>query len=40
LLGVPYLLARAIVAVAVSFGWNFPLQRYFVFRGGLGRPRA
>ena len=46
LLGVPYLLARAIVAVTVSFGWNFPMQRYFVFRaaragrGGLERPRA
>ncbi len=40
LLGVPYLLARAIVAVAVSFGWNFPMQRYFVFRDGNERPRA
>jgi putative flippase GtrA len=27
-----YLLARAIVAVAVSLLWNFPMQRYFVFR--------
>jgi putative flippase GtrA len=32
LLGVQYVAARAIVAVAVSFLWNFPLQRYFVFK--------
>ena len=31
-LGMQYVWARAIVAVAVSFLWNFPLQRYFVFR--------
>lgn len=31
-LGVQYLLARAIVAVAVSLLWNFPMQRYFVFK--------
>jgi putative flippase GtrA len=30
-LGVQYVAARAIVAIAVSFLWNFPLQRYFVF---------
>jgi putative flippase GtrA len=30
-LGLYYLLARAIVAVTVSLGWNFPMQRYFVF---------
>jgi putative flippase GtrA len=31
-LGLHYFLARAIVAVAVSLLWNFPMQRYFVFR--------
>lgn len=31
LLGLYYLAARAIVAVTVSFCWNFPMQRYFVF---------
>lgn len=30
-LGVQYLLARALVAIAVSLLWNFPMQRYFVF---------
>ena len=40
-LGVGYLPARAIVAVVVSLCWNFPMQRYFVFRGGAaGRNRA
>jgi putative flippase GtrA len=31
-LGVPYLLARALVAVLVSVAYNFPLHRAFVFR--------
>jgi putative flippase GtrA len=31
-LGVQYFAARALVAVAVSLLWNFPLQRHFVFR--------
>ena len=30
-LGVPYLAARALVAVAVSLLWNFPMHRRFVF---------
>jgi len=30
-LGAQYLLGRAVVAVCVSLGWNFPLQRGFVF---------
>lgn len=30
-LGVPYVAARVAVAVLVSFFWNFPLHRYFVF---------
>jgi putative flippase GtrA len=29
---VQYVFARAIVAVAVSLLWNFPMQRYFVFQ--------
>jgi putative flippase GtrA len=31
---VQYVLARALVALAVSLFWNFPLQRRFVFREG------
>jgi putative flippase GtrA len=27
-----YVLARLVVAVAVSIGWNFPMQRGFVYR--------
>jgi len=34
-LGLYYLAARALVAITVSFAWNFPMQRHFVFR----RPR-
>ena len=30
-LGVPYVAARAMVAIAVSLLWNFPVQRRFVF---------
>ncbi len=29
---VQYVLARAVVAIAVSLLWNFPVQRRFVFR--------
>jgi putative flippase GtrA len=29
--GVPYVAARALVAIAVSVGWNFPMQRMFAF---------
>jgi CDP-diacylglycerol--glycerol-3-phosphate 3-phosphatidyltransferase len=32
LLGVQYVVARVCVAIAVSFFWNFPMQRGFVFR--------
>jgi putative flippase GtrA len=40
-LGVQYLAARAVVAVAVSLLWNFPMQRYFVFRAAkASRGRA
>lgn len=31
-----YVLARALVAIAVSVAWNFPMQRQFVFREGSG----
>lgn len=31
-IGVQYVLARLVVALAVSVLWNFPMQRYFVFR--------
>ena len=30
-LGVQYIVARAIVAVIVSLAWNYPMQRAFVF---------
>lgn len=30
--GLHYVLARVMVAVAVSLGWNFPMQRGWVFR--------
>lgn len=32
LLGLQYLFARTLVAVAVAVLWNYPLQRRFVFR--------
>lgn len=31
-LGAPYVLARVAVAVFVSVAWNYPAQRYFVFK--------
>lgn len=31
-----YVLARTLVALAVSLAWNFPMQRRFVFREGKG----
>jgi len=34
---VQYVLARALVAIAVSLAWNFPMQRGFVFSQGAGR---
>jgi putative flippase GtrA len=37
-LGVQYFWGRMLVAVAVSLLWNFPLQRYFVFRDGGAPP--
>ena len=30
-LGVGYLLARTLVAIAVSLLWNYPMHRHFVF---------
>jgi putative flippase GtrA len=34
---VQYVVARVLVAVAVSLLWNFPMHRRFVFREGRGR---
>jgi putative flippase GtrA len=31
-LGMQYIVARVIVGILVSLVWNFPLQRYFVFK--------
>jgi len=39
LVGVMYLTARAVVAVAVSLLWNYPMQRRFVF-GAVGTKKA
>ena len=36
-LGVPYLLAKAVCAVAVFAIWSFPAQRYLVFPAAFGR---
>jgi putative flippase GtrA len=30
-LGLQYLVARVITSIVVSTGWNYPLQRFFVF---------
>jgi putative flippase GtrA len=35
-LNVQYVLGRAITAVIVSNGWNYPMQRFFVFSDGAG----
>lgn len=35
LLHIQYVLARVIVAIAVSVAWNFPMQRGFVYRSAL-----
>jgi putative flippase GtrA len=38
--GLQYLLARVITATVVATGWNYPLQRFFVFSaGGTATPR-
>jgi putative flippase GtrA len=34
---VQYIVARALVAIAVSLMWNFPMQREFVFQEGRGQ---
>jgi putative flippase GtrA len=36
-LHVQYVMARILVAIAVSLTWNFPMQRRFVFREGAVR---
>ncbi len=40
LLGVPYLLAKAVCAVVVFAIWSFPAQRYLVFPAAFGRSPA
>jgi putative flippase GtrA len=41
LLGIQYLLARVLIAIAVSVLWNFPVQRAFVYRQALSHgPRS
>lgn len=35
-LGLHYVLARVLVSVAVGLGWNFPLQRAWVFKERAG----
>jgi putative flippase GtrA len=37
-LGIQYLLARVIVASIVSVGWNYPVQRSFVYRRSTVAP--
>jgi putative flippase GtrA len=37
-LGVQYLPARGIIASLVSVGWNYPVQRMFVYRPSAGAP--
>jgi putative flippase GtrA len=37
-LGVQYLIARVITSVIVSNGWNYPMQRFFVFSAGRLAP--
>jgi putative flippase GtrA len=32
LLGIQYIVTRAVIAVGVSLAWNFPMQRFFVFQ--------
>jgi putative flippase GtrA len=32
ILGIQYVIARLITGTLVGFVWNFPMQRYFVFR--------
>jgi putative flippase GtrA len=34
---VPYVAARVVVSIAVSLLWNFPAQRWFVFRERAAR---
>jgi len=38
-LGIQYLLARVIIALVVSVGWNFPVQRSFVYARRTTNPR-
>ncbi|HVR01779.1 MAG TPA: GtrA family protein [Polyangia bacterium] len=38
ILGLQYLIARVITSVIVSNGWNYPMQRFFVFSAGRTAP--
>jgi putative flippase GtrA len=38
ILGLQYLIARVITSVIVSNGWNYPMQRFFVFSAGRPAP--
>lgn len=40
MLGLHYLLARVIIAFAVSVLWNFPVQRAFVYRQTAARAQS
>jgi len=37
-LGLQYLIARVMTSVIVSNGWNYPMQRFFVFSAGRTAP--
>jgi putative flippase GtrA len=38
-IGLQYLVARVVTSIIVSNGWNYPMQRFFVFSAG-STPRA
>jgi putative flippase GtrA len=39
-LGLQYLVARVITSIVVSTGWNYPMQRFFVFSRRIAPPTA
>jgi putative flippase GtrA len=44
-LGLPYPVSKIVISVLVYLGWNYPMNRHFVFRrpaetGALGGPNA
>lgn len=36
--GLRYLVSKAIAALAVGWGWNYPMHRYFVFPPAQAKP--